>query len=222
MSMVVDDDEDVVTSTLREAKEARDKQKQTQTLMPPPAQARRGKSPTEEPEEVEEPKKKPTKGKKVAADAHAPEMSSTPITKDEAFLQAISKAKGKKAIDQFDKEFNQLRLAKPGTKAGTNVVKANVWDATHPDYGIVSEFDDDMTGNFITIVKRDLFRKDLGQKRVEVLDDGKPNFKKFKKVRVEDGDIWLKPRKTSSEGIRWSCVWLCGKMGMRRWGKVSH
>ena len=52
----------------------------------------------------------------------------------------------------------------------------------------MDEFNDDLRGNFIQIVRKDLFRKDKPLDRYigvgrERLDDGRPNFKKFKKVR---------------------------------------
>jgi hypothetical protein len=39
-----------------------------------------------------------------------------------------------------------------------------------------------MRGNFIQIVKMDLMRKDGGRRQATTTDDGRPNFKKFKKV----------------------------------------
>jgi len=186
------DEEDPIQFTLKKAARLK-KEGKTQTsqaLMPPPAQITRGRSPTEEPEEVEE----PTSPKKTPPRRRTPSpvkkstqtKSSTPVTTDEAFLKAITKAsKSKKAVDELDKEFNQLRIPKPGAPGGSTVVKANVWDATHPDYTIVNDFDDDLRGNFIQIVRKDLMRKDIGTPRSERVDDGRPNFKKFKKVRSQ-------------------------------------
>ena len=195
--MNVDEDDPVQMTLKRAARAKREGKSQTQAQlqasMPPPAQVRRMRSPSEEQEVVEEsarskPSKRtsPTKSKPpppVTPKTPTQALSSTQVTKDEAFLQAITKAsKSKKAVDELDKEFNQLRIPKPGASTGSTVVKANVWDANHPDYTIVNDFDDDMTGNFIQIVRKDLYRKDLGKKKGTVVDDGLPNFKKFKKV----------------------------------------
>lgn len=119
-------------------------------------------------------------------------------TQDTAFLQAISKARSKKSMDEMDKEFNNLRIPKPAVgKKGAAATKAgaeaqgdnggngngnNRWEG--PDYSVLNDFHDEMRGNFIQVVKMDLFRKD-GGKKVRVEEEqggGKPNYKKFKKV----------------------------------------
>jgi hypothetical protein len=131
----------------------------------------------EEEGEEEEPEpqlqvKKPAK--KGAKDVQQP---GTQLDKDEKFLQAITKNTRKKAeIDELDKEFNQLRIPKPNTKAKAKAT----WEA--PDYSVLQDFDDEMRGNFIEIVKKDLFRKDVRKDATVVVDNGRPNFKKFKKV----------------------------------------
>jgi hypothetical protein len=153
----------------------------------------------EEEEEQEEEVPLPIKGKKTKPSQAPlpPKVSSQTVrstqgevTRDEAFLQAITKAsKSKKAIDELDKEFNQLRIPKPGGAGGTKVVKANEWEAGHPDYTVLNDFDDEMRGNFIQIVRKDLFRKDGGRKEAVAGDEQdqsrKPNFKKFKKVSYQ-------------------------------------
>ena len=143
--------------------------KLTQSMAPPPPrQAKnRARSPSEEVEEIETKSKK-----KLLADGE--------VTKDQNFLQAITKAtKSKKAIDELDKEFNNLKIPKV---RGKDVIPPSSTTYDHPDWNLVDEFDDELRGNFIQIVKKDLFRKDLGEKRAERVDDGRPNFKKFKKV----------------------------------------
>jgi len=145
--------------------------KPTQSMVPPPSchVKNRVRSPSEEVEEIESKTKKSKKAGETTA-----------VTKDQNFLQAISKAtKSKKAIDELDKEFNNLRIPKI---KGKDVIPATSTTYDHPDWNLVDEFDDELRGNFIQIVKKDLFRKDLGEKRVERVDDGRPNFKKFKKV----------------------------------------
>ncbi len=192
------DEEDPVQATLRKAARAKKeiKGQTSQDLMPPPAQIPRARSPTEEPEEVEEPvppTRTQPRPRSTSPVKKATQPPGNPVTTDEAFLQAIIKAsKSKKAVDELDKEFNQLRIPKPGGLGGSAVVKANVWDANHPDYTIVNDFDDDLRGNFIQIIRKDLFRKDLGRTRPQRPDDGRPNFKKFKKVRKFVGTAcWL-------------------------------
>ncbi|WWD22759.1 hypothetical protein CI109_107252 [Kwoniella shandongensis] len=201
--MEIDDDEDdLYAQTMKKAirsKRGGTTQPQTQTQMPPPAQRNRQiRSPSEEQEEVEEivqsipravvPKSQSgtitsTKSKSKTNDETA---STVQPTTDAAFLKAITSAsKAKKGIDELDKEFNQLRIPKANGKSA--VVKANEWDASHPDYSIVNDFDDELRGNFIQIVRKDLFRKDIGEKAdrtVGRVDDGRPNFKKFKKKNV--------------------------------------
>lgn len=105
------------------------------------------------------------------------------MARDEDFLQAVkTSTKSKKALDAFDQEFNQLRIARPGAViSNSTAVKHNEHDATRPDYGIVKDFDHSTTGDFIVIERVNLFRKD--SKPVSAPVSGGPNFKKFQKVR---------------------------------------
>jgi hypothetical protein len=164
--------------------------------MPPPTElptrtkgTRRGRSPSEETEPLEPPRQRqpkqtsPIKKSTQTQTQSKKPQTIPPSTQDTAFLTAIAKnAKSKKAVDELDKEFNQLRIPKPGANPGSHVIKASAWDANHPDWNLVNEFDDDMRGNFIQIVRMDLMRKDGGRRVAVTADDGKPNFKKFKKV----------------------------------------
>jgi hypothetical protein len=198
--MEVDGDEglDFVEKTLKDAAKAKKVGRQaSHILMPPPTQLpikakskRTGRSPSEETEPLE-----PARQNKTSSIKKSTQKTQTipPSTQDTAFLTAIAKhTKSKKAIDELDKEFNQLRIPKPGANPGSNVIKASAWDANHPDWNLVNEFDDDMRGNFIQIVRMDLMRKDGGRKVAGSVDDGKPNFKKFKKVSSCDRDYWNK------------------------------
>ena len=203
--MDVDEEEplDFVQKTLGQAAKAkREGRHPSGILMPPPTQipsktknSRRTRSPSEESEMIEPPRKGKTRAQspiKELAKRQTQQLSSSknltgqshpPTSQDAAFLQAIAKnTKSRKAIDELDKEFNQLRIPKPGGNPGHNVVKASAWDANHPDWNLVNEFDDDMRGNFIEIIRVDLMRKDGGRKEATTTDDGRPNFKKFKKV----------------------------------------
>ncbi|KLT42941.1 hypothetical protein CC85DRAFT_285099 [Cutaneotrichosporon oleaginosum] len=93
------------------------------------------------------------------------------VDKDEAFLQAIKKSK-KAALDEMDREFNAMHIRKAAQQ------KKDV------DYAIVRDFTDDMRGNFIEIVRKDLFRTDPPRVLPPLTNDGRPNFKKFKKKSV--------------------------------------
>lgn len=197
---------DFVEKTLGQAAKAkREGRHPSGILMPPPNQmptrAKTGRgvtrSPSEESEMIEPPRKGKTRAqsptKELAKRQSQQQQSSStktlngqshpPASQDTAFLQAIAKnTKSRKAIDELDKEFNQLRIPKPGGNPGHNIVKASAWDANHPDWNIVNDFDDGMRGNFIEIIRVDLMRKDGGRKQATTTDDGTPNFKKFKKV----------------------------------------
>jgi hypothetical protein len=186
-----DEQLDFVEKTLKQAAKAKKEGRHpSRVLMPPPTEVpaqklarRNGRSPSEETEPIEPPRQRRASPVKASTQKASKSQSIPAATQDTAFLTAIAKnAKSKKAIDELDKEFNQLRIPKPGVNPGSNVVKASAWDANHPDWNLVNEFDDDMRGNFIQIVKMDLMRKDGGRKVASVTDDGRPNFKKFKKV----------------------------------------
>lgn len=201
--MDVDEEEeeplDFVQKTLGQAAKAkREGRHPSGIFMPPPTQipsktktGRRTRSPSEESEMIEPPRKgktraqSPTKelAKRQTQSKTLTGQSHPPASQDTALLQAIAKnTKSRKAIDELDKEFNQLRIPKPGGNPGHNVVKASAWDANHPDWNLVNDFDDDMRGNFIEIIRVDLMRKDGGRKEAATTDDGRPNFKKFKKA----------------------------------------
>jgi len=100
---------------------------------------------------------------------------------DAAFLKAIASTKrGKKAEDSFDREFNNLKISKPG-----------LVDNPEPEeeWAVLAEFGDDsgLRGNFMTVVEMDLYRKDdvsARQRTVNHSWDGIPNFKMFKKARI--------------------------------------
>ncbi|WVR03162.1 hypothetical protein IAU60_000152 [Kwoniella sp. DSM 27419] len=178
------DGESLSSATTVLGKNARSRRPPSPELVvPPPAQRTRTlRSPSEdEEEEALEVRSAPAKSQRLA-DKSAAKPSGP--TKDEAFLQAINKStKSRKAVDELDKVFNQLRIPKP--TGGSLLVKANEWEASHSDYAILNDMDDDLRGNFIQIVKKDLFRKDQGKDRTaERVDDGRPNFKKFKKKSV--------------------------------------
>ena len=101
---------------------------------------------------------------------------------DNEFLKAIASTKrGKKTEDVFDREFNKLKISKP------EVEKRD----PEEEWAVLAEFGDDsgLRGNFMTVVEMDVFRRDgRGQAREPLREwDGKPNYKKFKKVC----DVWV-------------------------------
>jgi len=234
-----EDQLDFVEKTLKQAAKAKKEGRQaSRILMPPPAELpsrtkktdRTIRSPSEESEALEPPRK----SKKTASPTTATQQkgkdktkgSTQPIsTQDTAFLTAIAKnAKSRRAVDELDKEFNQLRIPKPGQNPGSHVVKASAWNADHPDWNLVNDFNDEMRGNFIQIVKMDLMRKDGGRKQAETADDGRPNFKKFKKVSRHEA--WLgsqadECRKTFRGESLCGWSWLIHRRMMPRWASVS-
>lgn len=99
------------------------------------------------------------------------------VDKDEAFLTAVaSKKRGKKAEDEFDREFNKLRIAKPDLQR-----EEQQWTD-------VGDFDlPNIRGNFMVIVDLEVY-KYSNHYREAVKNDTRdsanmnvPNFKKFKK-----------------------------------------
>ncbi|KAG1824497.1 uncharacterized protein BJ212DRAFT_531036 [Suillus subaureus] len=99
------------------------------------------------------------------------------LDKDEAFLTAVaSKKRGKKTEDEFDREFNKLRIAKPDLQR-----EEQQWT----DMG---DFDlPNIRGNFMVIVDLEVY-KYSDRYREAVTNDTRdsanmnvPNFKKFKK-----------------------------------------
>ncbi|SJL06695.1 uncharacterized protein ARMOST_10037 [Armillaria ostoyae] len=96
---------------------------------------------------------------------------------DDAFLKAIASTKrGKKNEDEFDREFNKLKISKP------ELNKENPED----EWKVLEQFgdDDSVRGNFMMIVTMEVTGKHGGRTRqteTNVEWQGKPDFKKFKK-----------------------------------------
>lgn len=98
---------------------------------------------------------------------------------DNVFLKAIaSTKKGKKGEDDFDREFNNLRISKPEIERD---VQAKEWELL-ADFGD----DGDLRGNFMVIVEMDVPEKPRRSASTSGSDrpewQGKPNYKRFKKV----------------------------------------
>jgi hypothetical protein len=222
----VEEVEDPMQSMLRKAREAQTQQastRRTQSSMPPPPPRQtRARAPSEEAKEAVEPvwTSKKSKTQKEAAKTGESEVGHP--DQDPQFLTAISKAKKtKSAMDELDKEFNDLRIPKLREK---DVVPASSMRYDHPDWNLVDDFDDEMRGNFIQVVKKDLFRKDLGRKEPVRVDDGRPNFKKFKKASVwgylqlrfivADWAEERRAKRTSEDDLG------CSELGRRRDGRT--
>ncbi|KAK0187103.1 proline-rich protein [Armillaria mellea] len=96
---------------------------------------------------------------------------------DDAFLKAIASTKrGKKNEDEFDREFNKLKISKP------ELNKENPED----EWKVLEQFGDDdhVRGNFMMIVTMEVTGKHGGRTRQTETNlewQGKPDFKKFKK-----------------------------------------
>ncbi|KAH8105460.1 hypothetical protein BXZ70DRAFT_920948 [Cristinia sonorae] len=103
------------------------------------------------------------------------------VDKDEAFLKAVASTKrGKKKEDDFDREFNNLRISKPDLRREE---AANEWSVLE-DFGD----DRDLRGNFMVVLEMEVYKKEprtdqsvfrRGEGRLDW--EGKPDFKKFKK-----------------------------------------
>ena len=98
---------------------------------------------------------------------------------DAAFLKAIASTKqGKRAEDDFDREFNNLKISKP---------ELEKQQEPEEEWAVLADFGDDtgLRGNFMVVVELEVYKKDKdkdSQNPVTNHTSGRPNFKKFKKV----------------------------------------
>ncbi|KAF5331812.1 hypothetical protein D9611_008906 [Ephemerocybe angulata] len=143
-----------------------------------PPQRGTSKAPTLAPEASTSASKDKEKGKsktkgKTGAEEKKPD-------KDSAFLKALASTKrGKKKEDNFDREFNDLKISKPVLDEGPE---------PEEEWAVLAEFGDDtgLRGNFMTILEMPVFKErngNAGRERENANPEwqGKPNFKKFKK-----------------------------------------
>ncbi|KAJ7189850.1 proline-rich protein, partial [Mycena pura] len=122
----------------------------------------------------------PTKLGKKGATASTGAATGKPDT-DSVFLKAIASTKrGKKAEDDFDRDFNNLKITKTGLRAD-EVDNRPAWE-------LLEDFGDEtnLRGNFMVIQDLDVFKVATGGPRKRAVGsdprwDGKPDFKKFKK-----------------------------------------
>lgn len=111
---------------------------------------------------------------------------------DVAFLTAVaSTKKGKRTEDDFDREFNNLRISKPKS-VGQNLQRR---EEEEEEWKGFTDFGDDtgLRGNFMVVLEMDVYKKTksshvsqgAGGSQERVLSDkwkDQPNFKKFQKV----------------------------------------
>lgn len=100
------------------------------------------------------------------------------IDTDPAFLTALASRKGRKkaAEDDFDREFNNLRISKPDIRRE----EEQGWE-------ILGDFDNEarnLRGNFMVVIDLDVPPRSSSRVTVTRANDGQLNFKKFKKVCV--------------------------------------
>ncbi|KAH7886651.1 hypothetical protein F5I97DRAFT_2058933 [Phlebopus sp. FC_14] len=99
------------------------------------------------------------------------------VDTDQAFLTALaSKKKGKRTEDDFDREFNNLRISKPDLRRQE---EERAWE-------VLEDFGNDVRnirGNFMVILETDIYKDSHHRHSTTHMStyDGRPNFKKFKK-----------------------------------------
>ncbi|KAI9439367.1 hypothetical protein H4582DRAFT_134338 [Lactarius indigo] len=146
-----------------------------------------------------------TTGVKRAGAAKPPSSAKSPTTNkldtDEDFLKAVNSMKrGKKLEDDFDREFNQLRITNPKAKKKqdkdqiedavvTATTTADDGAATSRPWDAIDDFGDvGLRGNFMVVVEMDVQRGGARSTLAARNQDdaksewvGRSNFKKFKK-----------------------------------------
>ena len=150
---------------------------------------------------AEEPTPAPATGGNSAT---KPKSLANKLDTDENFLKAVNSTKrGKKQEDDFDREFNQLRITNPKAKkkngkdhepitddpVGTATTAVDDPAVSRPWEAIDDFGDVGLRGNFMVVVEMDVERgtarstltaRNQEDSKVEWV--GKPNFKKFKKL----------------------------------------
>jgi hypothetical protein len=144
--------------------------------------------------------------------------------RDENFLKALATTKkGKKKEDHYDRDFNELRVAKPTQahlKAAVGVEEdLEAWDSIEKDM--------DIRGNFMVVMQEVEPRvprepDEVGMSRAGRPEwVGRPDFKKFKRVSVDvgGGDVTADNncRRTSSRDRRFTGPNLSYLLLTRSW-----
>jgi len=149
-----------------------------------------------------------TRINRTAKPLSSAKSSTNKLDTDEDFLKAVNSMKrGKKHEDDFDREFNQLRITNPKAKKKQDkdqkpkqITEDAVGTATTSDdaaatsrpWDAIDDFGDvGLRGNFMVVVEMDVqrgsVRSTLTARNQDAANSewvGRPNFKKFKKVRI--------------------------------------
>ena len=128
-----------------------------------------------------------------------PSSSNNKLDTDENFLKAVNSTKrGKKHEDNFDREFNQLRITKPrnvntaGPSTALAAATKGIPEAVVAPWDAIDDFGDvGIRGNFMIVVEMDIQRGGSAKPAPPARTNdaahpewmGRPNFKKFKTVR---------------------------------------
>ncbi|TFY71024.1 hypothetical protein EVG20_g1985 [Dentipellis fragilis] len=117
--------------------------------------------------------KPPPKSPKKGAPAGKPDT-------DEKFLKAVNSTKHSKKEDQFDREFNKLRISKPELER----------DQQEKEWAVLADFGNEgVRGNFMVLMEMDVDTSAKPHKTARIRGkpewDGKPDFKKFKKKSAD-------------------------------------
>jgi hypothetical protein len=129
-----------------------------------------------------------TKFKAASTSPHKA-LDDVELDKDVEFLKAVaSRKRGKKTEDEFDREFNNLRISKPDVDAKREDDEA-AW-------ALLADFGDDsgLRGNFMVVVDIDVHAtggfpvsRGIRTKGSRPEWEGRADFKKFKKVFSHPG-----------------------------------
>ncbi|KAF5378152.1 hypothetical protein D9615_007618 [Tricholomella constricta] len=112
---------------------------------------------------------------------------------DTKFLKAIASTKrGKKTEDDFDRDFNKLKISKPEL----------VHEEPEDEWAVLADFGDDtnVRGNFMVVMEMQAYNRGRREKNGETTLEwqGKPNFKKFKRasrfLTEQKGEVIRKSR----------------------------
>jgi hypothetical protein len=126
--------------------------------------------------------------------------SSDKLDTDEKFLTAVNSTKrGKKHEDDFDREFNQLRITKPrnvntiGSSTALAAATKGIPEAVVAPWDAIDDFGDvGIRGNFMVVVEMDIQRGCIAKSAPFARADnaahpewtGRQDFKKFKTVSI--------------------------------------
>lgn len=130
----------------------------------------------------------------------APQASTAPASKkpgaapgkpdtDAAFLKALASTKrGKRQEDDFDRDFNKLRISKPDLEK----------EKAEKDWAVLDYNPDEWTskGNFMVVVEMDIVRRARKENEQRAEWEGLPDYKKFKKFKSKSNAIRIELTKS--------------------------